>query len=487
MKAKIYTLILVVILLISTLPLMNLSRYTHPSADDFAFSVDTRAEWQENHSVIGLAKAVHETAIKFYSTWEGKYSSYYLWALQPGIFGERYYKLTGFINIAVLGFSTLFFFITLVKRLLKGSLYQGIALGVLSTNMMLQWMPSVVEGLYWYNGSVGYNFHWAILLLLLSGMMLYGKEREIYNVADGICMMIGAFVLAGGNHVTAFLGILIFGAISASSIIFKPFNKYRISIPVLIVMLIGFIINVASSGTVIRASYFPERTGFFETIWLAVQNGIAAIEEWIGLPLILCIILAMPIIIDLINKFTSESEFKFGYPLLVFIFSVGIICAMFCPTIFVMQNIGGGRVRNVEYFTFVVLVFLNCIYFTGYALCRLREENVNVSWNEKIPIKYLMLSGVFIAGMLVYPIQASSGYKAVQTIASGEASQYSDEAKRRYEMSVEAEGEDLELMDFTVKPELLFFDDIRADKEHGNNIMYANYYRLNSVVLKYWE
>ena len=487
MKAKLYTMIIVVVLLVSTLPLMNLSRYTHPSVDDFAWGTDTRAEWQENHSVIGLAKAVHETAVKSYFAWEGKYSSYYLWALQPGIFGERYYKLTGFINIATLGFPTLFFFITLVRRVLKGSLYQGIALGALSIVMMLQWMPSVVEGLYWYTGSVGYNFHWAILLLLLSGMMLYGNKSKIHDVVVGICMIIGGFILEGGNNVTGFLGILIFGTISAVAIFNKSFKKYRISILVLIVMIIGFIINVASPGTAIRASYFPERTGFFETIWLAVQNGIAAIEEWIGLPLILCIILAMPIIIDLINKFTSENNFKFHCPLLVFIISVGIICAMFCPTIFVMQNTGGGRVRNVEYFTFVILVILNCIYFTGYTLYRLREENVNVSWNERIPIKYLMLSGVFIAGILAYPIQTSSGYKAVQTIVSGEASEYSDEAQGRYEMSVEAEGEDLELMDYTVRPELLFFDDIRTDQEHGNNIMYANYYKLNSVMLKHWE
>ena len=65
MKTKIYTMILVIILLISTMPLMNLSRYTHPSVDDFTWGTDTRAEWQENHSVIGLAKAVHETAVKY--------------------------------------------------------------------------------------------------------------------------------------------------------------------------------------------------------------------------------------------------------------------------------------------------------------------------------------------------------------------------------------------------------------------------------------
>lgn len=487
MKAKLYTIILVFILIISTLPLMNLSRYTHPSADDFAFAIDTRAEWQENHSVTGLAKAVRETAVRFYSSWEGKYISYYLWGLQPAIFGERYYKLTGFINIALLGFSTVAFFTVFVKKILKGRLYQGVALGALSTIMILQWMPSVVEGLYWYNGSIGYNFYWAILFLVLSGVMLYGSERKIYNIVDIICLVVGGFVLAGGNHVTAFLGILILGIISGISMVFKQLKKYRISILVFIVTVIGFIINVASPGTAVRASFFNERTGFFETVWLAIQNGIAAIEEWIGLPLILCIILAMPIIIDLVNEFLSESDFKFKYPLLAFVVSIGIFSSMFCPTIFVMQNIGGGRIRNVEYFTFVVLVFLNCIYFTGYALYRLKKRNVHISWNENIPLKYLVLIGVFMAGVLIYPVQTSSGYRAVQTISSGEAAQYSDEAQMRYEMSLAAEGQDLELMDFTVKPELLFFDDIRREKEHGNNIVYANYYKLSSVVLKYWE
>ena len=152
-----------------------------------------------------------------------------------------------------------------------------------------------------------------------------------------------------------------------------------------------------------------------------------------------------------------------------------------------MQNTGGGRVHNAQYFTFIVLIMLNSIYFTGYGLYRLKERGIIVDWKEKIPFKYLLLIGVFGMGILIWPIRESSSYCACQTIASGEAEKYSDEAQTRYELSIESEGQDLELMDFTVKPELLFFDDIRTEKGHGNNIMYADYYNLNSVILKYWK
>lgn len=487
MKHKIYTILIVTFLILSTLPLMNLSRYTHPSADDYALSVDTKKEWEENHSIIGLLREAHNVQERWSNSWENVYTSYYLWALQPGIFGERYYKLTGFINIAILGFATMVFFIIVVKRILGGKVYQGIILGSIALIMMYQWMPSAVEGLYWFCGSVGYNLFWALSLLILSGIILYSGEKT--DVILEIFLVLGGFLLAGGNHVTSFAGMIAFLTTGLWAFINKQRKKGIVCTLVLAATFIGFLFNVLSPGTTVRSNFFPDKLGVFETIWLALENGMMAIEEWVTLPLLFGIILIMPIVIGLCSKYIEEHNFKFRYPLLVFAFSVGYLCAMFCPTLYVMKNTGGGRVRNAEYFTFIVLVFINCIYFTGYALCKLKEQNINIfsGWKDKVPMKYLLLTVLFVGGILIWPIKTSNGYQAVQTVILGDAGKFSEEAQNRYELAMNSQGEDIEIMEHTVKPEMLYFDDITGDSASSSNMYYADYYGLKSVRLKYWS
>lgn len=486
MKLKYYTIFILILLFISSLPLMNLSRYAHPSADDYTLSAETKKEWDENKSIMGLIKKAHDVNREWCTKWEGTYISYYLWTLQPGIFGERYYKLTGYINLAVLGFATITFFAIFVKKVLGGQYRQGIALGSVALIMMFQWMPSAVEGLYWFCGSVGYNFFWALLMMILSGLMVYRGKRDKWDIMNLFLMIVGGFLLAGGNHVTSFAGILLFSLFSIVSMT-SALKRFRASIPVLISTIIGFCINVMSPGTAVRSGFFPDKSGVFETIWLALQNGMMLIEEWLTLPLLLMLILVIPIIINLCNQFQINHNFKFSCPLLIFLVSVGYFCALLCPTLFVMRNTGAGRVHNILYFTFIILVLLNTVYFTGYVLCKLGEHNIILDYKEKIEKKYLLLAGVFFIGVIIQPIQTSNSYLAMKTIQTGEAEQYSEEAQRRHELALESKGKDLELMDYTVKPEMLYFDDIKNDSLAGNNIAYADYYELKSVILKYWE
>lgn len=487
MKIRVYIGIIVFFLVISTVPLLNLSRYAHPSADDYGLAINTRKEWRENHSVIGLLKEAHNTQKEFCQSWETTYASYYIWALQPGIFGERYYKLTGFINIAILACAVVIFFSVFAYYILKSKIIYGIALGCLALLMMLQWMPSAVEGLYWYCGAVGYNFFWSVVLLMLAGIIIYSGERKKIDIVMIVFIILGGILLGGGNHVTSFAGMLIFATIGILSIIYKELKKCRISLVAFIVTTIGFLINVMSPGTAIRSNLFPDKTGVSETIWLALQNGIMYINEWITLPFILFVLLVVPIAITMCYKLMEQSDFEFRCPLLVFSFSVGYLCALLCPTLYVMRRVDAGRVQNTVYFTFIMLVMLNIIYLTGYILRKTEKSSIVFVWKEKVPAKYLIVLAVILAGIIIQPIKTSNGYLAMETVLTGDAAKYSDEAQNRYELALESEGKDLQLMDYTVKPELLFFDDIKVESSAGNNMMYANYYNLKSVSLKYWD
>ena len=73
--------------------------------------------------------------------------------------------------------------------------------------------------------------------------------------------------------------------------------------------------------------------------------------------------------------------------------------------------------------------------------------------------------------------------KAISSIISGEAQLYAQESRQRYELYMQSAGKDVLVTPYSVKPELLFFDDITEDPEDWRNQSLTQYYDLASVAL----
>lgn len=76
-----------------------------------------------------------------------------------------------------------------------------------------------------------------------------------------------------------------------------------------------------------------------------------------------------------------------------------------------------------------------------------------------------------------------SSYTACLELYSGEAAQYKAEHDTRL-VHLMSDDKDVILDEFSVKPYLLYFDDISSNPNAWQNIAVANWYRKDSVVLK---
>ena len=74
-----YYLVLVMVLL-SFVPLLFISKYNHMSADDYAYGSQTHEVWQETGSVVETIKTAGTTVIDYYGRWQGTFSSIFLMA-----------------------------------------------------------------------------------------------------------------------------------------------------------------------------------------------------------------------------------------------------------------------------------------------------------------------------------------------------------------------------------------------------------------------
>lgn len=474
--------IIILFILMSFVPLILLSFFNHPSADDYSYGKFTYHVWNSTHSFIAVIKSAVETSRHFWNNCDGLYASAFLMALQPGIFGEKYYVLTSFITMGSLIGANLFFVKIVLNKILNLSKVEGVYCALLSSFMMIQWMPSGVQGIYWYDGSMNYTCFFSLLMLTVS-MSIYSMQAQnkVEMVMRGIITSLLSVILAGGNHVTAFAGILyLFGNI-VYLIINKRKHIFFSGILPFIAIISGFFFNVLSPGTRARQTAFTERFGVIKTIIYASVKGCQYINEWFGFDTLICIGLLLPVIFRIIFLL-QERGFRFRYPILVLILSVGFTCALFCPPYYAMGVEGQGRLINVIYFTYIALLLFNTMYILGWFKVQYNIqilEIINHIRGIYMPICICIVA--LCIGML-----DSNGYKAVKDLTSGDAQTWSRENYERVAFLKETEFDDVFVTPFSAYPDLLYFDDITYDINDWRNCAMAYYYDLNTVQKGEW-
>lgn len=468
-------------------PLLMLSMYNHPNGDDYGYAFRTFQVWRGSHSVWAVIKEAAATSAEFYHTWQGLYASAFVLALEPGIFGEKYYALTGILMLVIIYGSNLIFSMYILHRKLKATKLEGAAFGCMVSFVMVQWMPSVLQGLYWYNGAMNYGLFYGVLLLLLcASIRLFEEQSRLKTVKNLIVACLLAVILAGGNHVTAFMGILFLLGITVWAAVRKK-KKYAIcSLIVFLFMTAGFLFNVTSPGTKIRQSNFAESQGVIWTLRYAVKAGLQAINQWLGIAVIVAMLLMLPFVFSIVKRIRAEFGFRFRYPLAVFVISVGWICAMLCPPLYAMGGTGDGRLLNVVYYSFVLLLFLNEFYVCGWMMEKFSGEAAGNMENEKPGLSniWIVTNLVLVLGLWIGCSESSASYQAFILLKTGEAARYSEEANERYELLYEAKGRDVKVKAYTVQPHLLYLDDITEDAEDWRNQYVKEYFELNSIVLE---
>lgn len=483
---SIYLWIVIVLSVITIIPLLQLAVYNHPSADDYSYAVLTYHTWQETHSIWEVLKGAWTTSIEFWNTWQGLYTSAFILALQPAIFGEKYYVLTAYFTLGAIYGGNLIFLEYLLHKKLGTSRLEAAALACVVSSLMIQWMPSGVEGIYWYNGAMNYTFFFGLMLVCICMMVGLQAHRNIWKNGSYIVVTaLSGALLVGGNHVTALMGIVFAAGIFVVAI-WKKEKQFIIgSLVVLCSMLTGFWVNVTSPGTAVRQAALGERMGITATIEQAVLWGMHYMDEWIGIEILICMALMFPLIMIVVKKMRERYSFEFRYPLFVLIGSVAWICVMFCPPLCAMGGTGAGRLQNVIYFSFVMLMFINEFYLCGWLDVKVDKENTLGEWAKKACVSKMgvMTVVVLLTGLGLGAGKTSNAINARNELVNGEAQIYSDAMYARYELFCDSAGQDVRVEGLWVKPELLFFSDITTDSEGWPNTSVRDYFDLKSVAI----
>ena len=471
---------IIFLILISLIPMISLSFYDHPSADDYSYARFTGEAWRSTRNLFSVLVAAVETAIHGWYSWQGPFTSAFFMALQPALFGEQYYRITGILFISMIVICNLIFFNYIFYKRLKCHRLSGLTLGMAASFFMLQYVPLASEVIYWFCGAVHYTLFFSLTELLICLLLdMYRSQSKLSIIIHVTIACVLGFLISGGNQMAAFGALLLtFGLCVACAVLKKKSYLIPTSI-VLFFQICGFLLSALSPGTENRSSAIAADLGIVGSITASIQYGLACINEWFGFELLICLIVLLPFVYDMAKKVRSNTNFKFRYPLLVFILSVGFLCALFCPTFYALGSAGPKRLISGIYFMFILLVFLNFFYFCGWI-----QKKISIEKEEGISLQWLLVSLLLIFGGILGGYQNTVGHTAYLSVSSGEAGLYSQQADARYNELLQCKGQDVAVERYDVYPALLFVEEVTGDPDYFINQMVRSYFELESIVLK---
>lgn len=495
------------IVILSFVPLLFVSKYNHMSADDYSYGLNTHKVWQETGSVTATVKAAADTVSSYYKSWQGTFTSIFFMALQPGIFGEQYYPIGAVMLICLFAVSFYFSVHSMLTRLLHADKYQAGILTLVMLFVCTQWMQAPVQAFYFYNAGVHYILMFSVMLLGIALQLVLATGARRW-MASTVAATLAAFLVGGGNYVTAFFYMLVTGTILFFSMISFVRNqkasgnvgvtetmrqgsrkkKKQVCLQCIpfLAFLISFAISALAPGNTVRGDKFEEVTPL-HTIGLSFQSSIQWCNVWTTLSIVCVFIFLLPLVFRLVQ----DADFSFPLPGLAVVYAYCLFAAMYAPTCYIFGSSGPGRCKNIYRMVYYLMLLFDMIYVAGYINYRLRFsgsadviKKVEDYFTKHIwkPFATTIAAFLFLI-VLTDDWSSYASLSAIQSVMTKEAQLYHVQSLEREQLLKTTKAECVEVPDTSTKPNLLFFDDITTDSSDWRNLYMAKWYEKKEVIL----
>ena len=477
------------LLFLTLVPLLRLTVYAAPYYDDYNFGQFARAAMiQEQSKWAAVAGALDCSRTQWYA-WQGTYSSIFFMTLMPAIWGEQYYFL-GLVFIILLLFSGTFVFTgVMMRKIFEADKWSSLAIQAAITVAVFMFIYSAQTGFYWYNGGIHYvGMHGFGLLFLSAAICL---ERAKDRTSTGLLFMASvllAMITAGSNFVTALQGLLSLLTILLVSVVLEHRRQGLWLLPAVLVYIIGFGLNVTAPGNAVRArNYVGWGYNPLESVARSFLEAVKHIPEYTGCIVLTVMILLLPLIWQMLKGVT----FRFRYPGLVLAWSFCMYATGYTPSLYSLGHAGLSRTLNAVKITYLLLLFLNEIYWCGWVKQRLQKKPQNEAAKRLLAADggavwwfYVIIGIVCLMIFKVSPNQAGhySAYGAYYYVHTGEANNFHEQYLERVKI-LSGDDRDVTLTAYHYRPWLLYMGDITEDPTDERNRSLAMWYDKDSVTL----
>ncbi len=492
-----------------SLPLFVIAHFNYPCSDDFAYAGAIYSGIKNGNSFWQIMAGCWETAMRYYRSWQGRYFDDIVSAFGVGTAVPQYYFLGTYLTLILFVVACAGFIRTITHRLCRWDSDISWIVSMLMTAMLILYVPYPSEAFYWYVGATGYTMAYALLMFQGQTLIAFytadkgcflkrgsqslnehsGSDRETgvsyqakkikkKKVLFGILAVILTAMVGGSNYSTGLLTAEILVVVCALMLVLK--KKCGFLLFILVEYLICFVkFNALSPGNNARMGNV-ESLGILGSILASLRQGAVFLKEWFRFPVFLFLV----VVLLLGAHQLAKMEYSFRLPFVVTVISFGLYSSMMTPAFFAGATWGPGRLINLVYFSYYFLLAGNLLYWTGWAVHK--YERLRRIAGEKIKILPVLFSFfvLFLVSLKIYGLQSTNSSSALLSLAKGEAEEYWKENKKRWESFTDDSVKDVVVEDFSVKPHVLYHDDIVEDRTDWRNTTVALFFGKDSVRLK---
>lgn len=463
-------------------PLLRLCMYSVPWWDDYGYANYVKAGFDDTCTLWKAIKGGIAAAVDEWHSWQGTYSAIFGAALVPLIWGDKMYGWGPAYLIVFLTVSVLVFVWTFIRNILKGDAWNTVILQAGCAAMIVMFIYSAQQGLYWYDGGAIYVAPYSLSLLFFSAMMkLWKAEKKSAVAAWMIVCVVLAFLVGGGSYVTTLQSLLVVCSVLALSIWQRRDLIWRF-VPVTAMSLIGFLLNVLAPGNSCRGEYYVGwGMGPVEAVFNSFVEGVKRFPELTGLRTLPVLILLAPFMWQIVKK----TEFKFRYPLLILLWSFCLYAATFTPGLYALGSVVLDRMLCVIKFTLQLALLLNEMYLLGW-FCQKRRAAGKAEHEGKACWWFYPVIGACM--LLIFAGESNqagnySAYGAYYYIHTGEANNFYQEYQERVAL-LQSDEPNIVFEPYQWRPWFLCAGELSDNPNDHQNVVVANWYKKQSVICK---
>ena len=476
---KNYKWICLILALLALIPFLYISIYSRPSADDYSYSRRIIGLVRSDDcNFFTLLKAAVKVDIEAWKKYDGPFISQIIMTLQPGIWGEKYYCLGAIwlIFLTVLSLFGMFWnLLTMINVFEKksGILANSLIMAYSFSAFLLSGLPSIVDGVYWFDGAWNYLPFFFLSLFTVSLTLKYILSDKS-KISGIIVTSILAFISCGGNYIVTYCMVILMFSVAVLAFVRK---RSGFIFP-FITSLMGFALEFFAPGRMSRTGEDMVQNSLMGTVVGTLKQTYIYICEWINVQFVLAILIVVILALMFLPK-TMKALMKIN-PLYLFLYTFLFIAALFLlPCYAVPGDAMAGRILNIIWMMFNILSLLSF----GYLACWLQNRDVlrNTAKEEN---KWVLFLIMLIALVGIYWNTNSNAFAATREILDGTAKEFARTNDVRYEMMLTAaQGDELECEPLAYS-KILFFDDLDTDPKDWKNVAWRDYYGIGMHVVK---
>lgn len=402
--------LLLLALLLSVVPFLLLTIFSHPAHDDFNFAIRV------------FKNGFIATQRDFYLGWTGRYFATAISSLTPLTFGGFVaYKAVGSLAILLTFVSIL----SLVDAWAKSNVARidKLIAAAFLTALFSNQTPDVTEAYFWMTGASYYTLGCILTLFFFATATKTSDKSPGFNVISSVASCLLIIAIVGSNETLMVILLLAVLPITIKKWIDKKADRRMWVIYTAIAITCAAVV-IAAPGNAVRGGYFPGKHRFFFSLGMSLLQESRFLLTWLFNPaFIMGTIFFIPVAGELSEKTKILRQVRV-HPLLISLWLLIMVFAGFFPAYWSTGLLGQHRTVNEVWLFFMIGWFVNILIWVNY----LKQER-GLRPFPSLP-KYAYIIGVPLLLFSLFSLNNTRA--AIADLVSLRAYHYDIAVKQRY-------------------------------------------------------